>query len=167
MNKPSANGRLAEARPGGEGMNKTREQWAGVDAQLCAKQNSVAANWYLIRDAQQDIAKLYTEVDRLTAENERLGLKADSLEFAKWSCQMNQQAIQAAGHETIDDLAAERDELTAELQRQHESHRTTWTQLEQAKAVLTDLMESAEYWGEYDVPVGIVDRMRAVLEMSQ
>jgi transcriptional regulator of acetoin/glycerol metabolism len=60
-----------------------------------------------------------------------------------------------------------RREAEAAHQLALESHRTTFTQLEQAKAVLTDLMESAEYWGEYDVPVGIVDRMRAVLEMSQ
>ncbi|OKO50341.1 hypothetical protein [Pseudomonas sp. BTN1] len=50
----------------------------------------------------------------LIAENQRLGLKADSLEFAKWSCQVNEQAIRAAGHETIEDLAEERDQLKAE-----------------------------------------------------
>jgi predicted RNase H-like nuclease (RuvC/YqgF family) len=137
-------------------MNKTREQWAGVDAQLCAKQNSVAANWYLIRDAQQDIAKLYTEVDRLTAENETLREERD-----EWHRLFDSAGLLAKN------ACADRDQAKAALQRQHESHRTTWTQLEQAKLVITDLMESAEYWGEYDVPVGIVDRMRAVLEMSQ
>ena len=50
----------------------------------------------------------------LIAENQRLGLKADSLEFAKWSCQVNEQAVRAAGHETIEDLAEERDQLKAE-----------------------------------------------------
>lgn len=50
----------------------------------------------------------------LIAENQRLGLKADSLEFAKWSCQVNEQAIRAARHETIEDLAEERDQLKAE-----------------------------------------------------
>ena len=52
----------------------------------------------------------------LIAENERLGLKADSLEFAKWSCQVNQAAIREAGHETIEDLAAERDQLRIEVE---------------------------------------------------
>ncbi|WP_339419006.1 hypothetical protein [Pseudomonas sp. RL_105y_Pfl1_103] len=51
----------------------------------------------------------------LIAENQRLGLKADSLEFAKWSCQVNEQAIRAAGHETIEDLAEDRDQLRAEV----------------------------------------------------
>lgn len=62
-----------------------------------------------------------TMIDKLQSartEVERLGLKADSLEFAKWSCQVNQDAITKAGHETIDDLAAERDELKAKLMHQ-------------------------------------------------
>lgn len=36
-------------------------------------------------------------------------------------------------------LRAEVNRLTAELQRQHESHRTTWTQLEQAKREIARL----------------------------
>lgn len=30
-------------------------------------------------------------------------------------------------------------------------------------AVCLDLVESAEYWGEYDVPIGIVDRLNAAI----
>lgn len=30
-------------------------------------------------------------------------------------------------------------------------------------AVCEDLVESAEYWGEYDVPLGIVDRLNAAI----
>ena len=30
-------------------------------------------------------------------------------------------------------------------------------------AVCEDLVESAEYWGEYDVPIGIVDRLNAAI----
>lgn len=30
-------------------------------------------------------------------------------------------------------------------------------------AVVQDLLESAEYWSEYDVPIGIVDRMRGAV----
>lgn len=30
-------------------------------------------------------------------------------------------------------------------------------------AVCADLVESAEYWGEYDVPIGIVDRLNAAI----
>lgn len=30
-------------------------------------------------------------------------------------------------------------------------------------AVVQELIESASYWSEYDVPLGIVDRMRAAL----
>lgn len=45
-------------------MNRTLEQWALVDAQLCAKRNSVAANEYLIRDAQKDIAELQADLTK-------------------------------------------------------------------------------------------------------
>lgn len=56
-------------------MNKTREQWQKVDARHCAEHNSNAANFYLIRDAQQDIERLHAEVETLrkrarTAEQE-------------------------------------------------------------------------------------------------
>ncbi|WP_454863307.1 hypothetical protein [Pseudomonas hormoni] len=54
----------------------------------------------------------------LIADIERLGLTVGSLEFAKWSCQVNQEAIIAAGHETIDDLATERDQLKATVAQQ-------------------------------------------------
>jgi hypothetical protein len=34
-------------------------------------------------------------------------------------------------------------------------------------ALLNDLMESAAYWSEYDVPIGIVDRMKTVLAKAK
>lgn len=34
-------------------------------------------------------------------------------------------------------------------------------------AVLAELEESAEYWGEYDVPLGIVDRIKAALTKAR
>lgn len=40
-------------------LNKTREQWHKLDAKFCAESNSSAANFYLIRDAQQDIERLH------------------------------------------------------------------------------------------------------------
>lgn len=40
-------------------LNKTREQWQKLDANFCAEHNSKAANFYLIRDAQQDIERLH------------------------------------------------------------------------------------------------------------
>lgn len=40
-------------------LNKTREQWQKLDAKFCAEHNSSAANFYLIRDAQQDIERLH------------------------------------------------------------------------------------------------------------
>jgi histidinol phosphatase-like enzyme len=42
-----------------EDLNKTREQWQKLDAKFCAEHNSSAANFYLIRDAQQDIERLH------------------------------------------------------------------------------------------------------------
>lgn len=50
--------------------NKTREQWQKVDAKFCAENNSAAANFYLIRDAQQDIERLHRA---LLAQRERSG----------------------------------------------------------------------------------------------
>jgi hypothetical protein len=34
-------------------------------------------------------------------------------------------------------------------------------------AVLKDLAESAAYWGEYDVPIGIVDRINAAIKKAE
>jgi hypothetical protein len=36
----------------------------------------------------------------------------------------------------------------------------------QLLAVCRELLESAEYWSEYDVPVGVVDRLRAAVELA-
>lgn len=55
-------------------MNKTPEQWAKIDAKACSLA-SQAAVYHLIKDAQQDIAKLneqLTEARSFIAElNER------------------------------------------------------------------------------------------------
>jgi len=53
-------------------MNKTKEQWDKVDARLCSRMNSAAANMYLFQDAKQDIAELHATVDRLTRALERI-----------------------------------------------------------------------------------------------
>ena len=34
-------------------------------------------------------------------------------------------------------------------------------------AVLKELQESASYWGEYDVPLGIVDRINAAIAKAE
>lgn len=51
----------AQLPAGGEvpKLNKTREQWERVDSRFCAENNSPAANMHLIKDAQQDIARLH------------------------------------------------------------------------------------------------------------
>lgn len=46
--------------------------------------------------------------------------------------------------------AANRDELIAEM-----------------LAVLKELSESSDYWSEYDVPIGISDRIRAVIAKAE
>ena len=33
--------------------------------------------------------------------------------------------------------------------------------------VLIDLSESAQYWSEYDVPIGIIDRLNAVISKAK
>ena len=33
--------------------------------------------------------------------------------------------------------------------------------------VLVELQESAQYWSEYDVPIGIVDRLNAVISKAK
>ena len=72
-------------------MNKTREQWQKVDAKYCAEHNSSAANFYLIRDAQQDIERLHRALaeqsapagERETIRAEVEGLRADAERF-RW-----------------------------------------------------------------------------------
>jgi len=54
-------------------------------------------------------------VTRLQAEVEHLTVKSASLEMVRHFCKMNQSAIEQAGHETIDGLAAERDQLQSKL----------------------------------------------------
>jgi len=34
-------------------------------------------------------------------------------------------------------------------------------------AVCEELVESAEYWGEYDVPIGIVDRLKEAIAKAR
>lgn len=51
-----------------EGLNKSREQWQKVDAKQCANSNSSAANFYLIRDAQQDIERLHRALSAAPAQ---------------------------------------------------------------------------------------------------
>lgn len=48
-----------------------------------------------------------------------------------------------------------------------EDHCELCRQLAAAEDVCRELLESAEYWGEYDVPLGIVDRIKAILEKDR
>lgn len=62
-------------------MNRTREQWAVIDAKFCATQNSATANWHLIQDAQKDIAELHRERDALLAERDALSRWKQTAEY--------------------------------------------------------------------------------------
>ena len=108
------------------------------------KRNTEALQEFLGEKTVEEVAL------ELLAENNRLGLKADSLEFAKWSCQVNEQAIRAAGHETIEDLADERDQLKAENEA-----------LRKAIADIDGALER-EYWSEY---AGL-EETRAILDAT-
>ncbi len=48
-------------------------------------------------------------------------------------------------------------EILEEMQRRWNAH-------DQLVAVLRELAESASYWGEYDVPLGIVDRINTAIK---
>lgn len=72
----------------------------------------------------------------LIAENDRLEADTATLEFVRHTCKVNEAAIKHAGHETIDGLAQERDQLKAmnEALRKslegliHISNATNWEQ---------------------------------------
>ena len=51
-------------------------------------------------------------------------------------------------------------EAAAELRRLHASN-------EALLAICKELAESAAYWSEYDVPVGIVDRLRYAIKQAE
>jgi hypothetical protein len=50
-------------------------------------------------------------------------------------------------------------EISAELRRLHEVNVELLT-------IIKDLQESAGYWSEYDVPLGIVDRINAAVKKA-
>jgi hypothetical protein len=61
-------------------------------------------------------------------------------------------ALLVNGEHTI----ARQAEILEEMQRRWNSH-------DDMVAVLRELAESASYWSEYDVPLGIVDRINAAI----
>jgi hypothetical protein len=61
-------------------------------------------------------------------------------------------ALLVNGEHTI----ARQAEILEEMQRRWNSH-------DDMLAVLLELAESASYWSEYDVPLGIVDRINAAI----
>ena len=71
-------------------------------------------------------------------------------------------------HSGIDEQAA------AELRRLHaanldclEHFNAIKAERDELLAVLKELQESASYWSEYDVPLGIVDRINAVIAKAE
>lgn len=46
-------------------------------------------------------------------------------------------------------------------------HKDLIDQRNQLFAVCKELQESASYWSEYDVPLGIVDRINAAIEKAE
>lgn len=52
------------------------------------------------------------------------------------------------------------EKCAAELRRLH-------AQRDALLEVLKELLESAAYWSEYDVPLGIVDRIRAAIKAAE
>ena len=57
----------------------------------------------------------------------------------------------------------ERQELCNQISSLRSALAEKTAQVERLKTVLTEVRECAEYWSEYDVPVGIVDRMDEAL----
>jgi hypothetical protein len=43
----------------------------------------------------------------------------------------------------------------------------TFAAAPEMREVLIELLESAEYWSEYDVPLGIVDRMKEAVKKNE
>ncbi|MPQ71458.1 hypothetical protein [Pseudomonas sp. MWU12-2323] len=79
------------------------------------------------------------EVERLRKEVELLKINVGALEFARDSCKINETAIKAAGHETIDDLAQERDALRGKLSEEKRGHLNTIDQRDLAEDMANKL----------------------------
>jgi len=64
-------------------------------------------------------------------------------------------------------LAAEVRRLRTADQKYVDTIEDLHDEIGRLRAVLTELDESCEYWSEYDVPLGIVDRIKAALEQTK
>lgn len=57
--------------------------------------------------------------------------------------------------------------LYAEQQASWVAWQEQQQEIDRLRAVLAELDESSEYWSEYDVPLGIVGRIKAALEEAK
>ena len=73
------------------------------------------------------------------------------------------QAESVKAYERIEELEAAMDYQMREEGALRDGLDAEREKLERLKTVLTEVRECAEYWSEYDVPVGIVDRMDEAL----
>ncbi|WP_138410756.1 hypothetical protein [Stutzerimonas nosocomialis] len=104
-------------------MNKTREQWAKIDPKFCADNISGAALIWLITDAQQDIAQLHRE-------NERLNARIAELVKDRDDC--------LAAREHYAGLYGEALAKVAELERDADQHVPLYEAIQRAASELPD-----------------------------
>lgn len=57
--------------------------------------------------------------------------------------------------------------LAAEVRRLRDEKQQAIAHIEGLRTVLSELEESCEYWSEYDVPLGIVERIKAALKKAR
>ena len=57
--------------------------------------------------------------------------------------------------------------LAAEVRRLRDEKQQAIAHIEGLRTVLSELEESCEYWSEYDVPLGIADRIKETLEKTK
>ena len=91
-------------------------------------------------------------VESLLAENERLNHNLTSTE----QTMRDYQELAAKRLEEIERLK--------EIEMAGEIMRDLLKQRDEMLSICAELQESAEYWSEYDVPLGIVDRLKAAID---
>lgn len=100
--------------------------------------------------------KFSSEIERLRGEVERL--RGEVVQQMTWKTQ---------AQDKRDDLQDEVDSLRNLMKLNRQVHDVLEAERDAAVKVLIELRESASYWSEYDVPVGIVDRIDAAINTAR
>lgn len=89
------------------------------------------------------------------------------IEIAR-NCGAFTDALYAGRHSNIVFTPIELEQFARQIEQPHiDTIEDLHDEIGRLRAVLTELDESSDYWSEYDVPLGIVDRIKAALEQTK